>query len=142
MVRRRAVPLAAAAVIAGILLVGPSIGRERSDAPGERVRGPDAATRAEALLEIRVITPAADAIVESQALEFAWEAVEDGAVYRLTVTDESGEPLWSQETSGITLRLPAEVDLVPGRLYFWFVDVLLADGRTGSTGVVSFRLSS
>jgi hypothetical protein len=79
--------------------------------------------------------------VESGSLEFAWEGVQEGALYRFTVTDESGEPLGSLETFETSVPLPSKVELHAGEDYFWFVDVLLADGRTGTTGVLSFRVS-
>lgn len=137
--RRLVVPLAAAAAVAGVLLVGPSL-HQGTGRPEASFRAPAAASSAEALVRIRVESPASGAIVPPDSVAFAWDAVEEGAVYRLTVTDESGEPLWVHETSTTSLRLPSDVELVPGRKYFWFVDVLLADGSTGSTGVVNFQL--
>ena len=138
--RRFAVPFAAVAAVAGILLVGPAL-QEGSEESVERLRGSDAAARAEAVLDIRVVNPTPQAVVELASLEFAWEGVEEEALYRFTITDESGEPLWSHETFATSVSLPSEVELRSGQSYFWFVDVLLADGRTGTTGVLSFRVS-
>lgn len=140
-VRRLAVPLAAAAAVAGVLLVGSSL-HQQTGRPGAALRASPAATSAEALAKIHVLAPVSGSIVLPDSLRFAWGAVEEGAVYRLTLTDESGEPVWVQETSGTSLRLPRETELVPGRTYFWFVDVLLANGSTGSTGVVSFQVGN
>jgi hypothetical protein len=139
-VRKFAVPLAAAAAVIGVLLVGPSLS-DRTDESGERLRDPETALREEGTLEVRSVTPMSQAVVEPGSLEFAWETVEEGAFYRLTVTDETGEPLWSLETVETSATLPSEVELRSGRVYFWFVDVLLEDGRTGTTGVLSFELS-
>lgn len=137
--RRLAVPIAAAAAVAGLMLVGPSL-QDRGERAGERGRGPDPTSRAETLLEIQAISPAPQATVRGDSLGFAWEAVEEGAVYRLTVTDESGELLWFHETPVTSVRLPPEVELRPGQRYFWFVDVLRADGSTGTTGVMTFSV--
>lgn len=140
-VRRTVVPLAAAAALAGVLFVG-SFFQEGTGGSGAALRAPHAATSAEALVDIHVLSPARGSTVEADSIEFAWDAVEEGAVYRLTIADESGEPLWVQETSGTSFRLPPEAELVSGARYFWFVDVLLANGSTGSTGVMSFRVGS
>jgi hypothetical protein len=59
-------------------------------------------------------------------------------LFRFTLTGQSGEPLWFHETSETSVSLPSEVELRPGETYFWYVDVLLPDGRTGTTGVLDF----
>jgi hypothetical protein len=133
-----AVPAAAVAAIAAVLLVSPLV-QDGADAPGERVRGPELASEREAVLEVRALAPALEATVDRDSLRFSWEGLEPDATYRLTLTDQGGDPLWTHETSGTALLLPPDVELQPEGSYLWFVDALLADGRTATSGVLSFK---
>jgi hypothetical protein len=140
-VKRLAVPVAAAAAVAAILLLTPSL-QNGGRGPGERVRVPEPASGVEALPTVRALSPAPGSTVGQADLVFAWEEAGEDAVYRLTVTDESGEPLWFHETTQTTVPLPLDVELLSEQTFFWFVDVLLPDGSTASTGVMSFSVGS
>lgn len=140
-VRRLAIPVAAAAAVAAVLLLGPW-SQNGSQGPGERVRAPESVSTGEALPTVRALSPVQSSTVEQDSVVFAWEEVGEDAVYRLTVTDESGEPLWFHETAQTSVPLPSDVELLPGQDYFWFLDVLQPDGSTASTGVMSFRVGA
>ncbi len=132
------VPAAAVAAIAAVLLLSPLV-QDGRDGPGERMRGSEWASEREAVLEVEALAPAPGVMVTPDSIRFSWEGLEPDATYRLTLTDEGGDPLWVHETSGTTVLLPQDVGLQPGGTYLWFVDALLADGRTATSGVLSFR---
>ncbi|MEN8182538.1 MAG: hypothetical protein ABFS46_08390 [Myxococcota bacterium] len=90
--------------------------------------------------ELVALTPASGAALRADSVEFVWRAAPDGVVYRITLADESGEIVWTEEISDTTARVPPEVPLELGRSYFWFVDALLRGARSATTGVREFRV--
>ena len=83
--------LAAAAVL--VLVVGGLGKRQHQD--GSSIRG---AGHPEPLTP-RVIAPAESATVSRGALTFVWHGVSDAAAYRLALTDERGDVVWTTETA-------------------------------------------
>ena len=128
----------AAAAVAAVLLVGGPLSREVPE-ENRGIRSPDMAAQREAVPAISASAPAPDATVEQTELVFAWRSLGEGTLYRLAVTDEGGDPLWRGETLDTTSLLPSDVVLERGRVYLWYVDALLADGETATTGVQRFR---
>jgi hypothetical protein len=94
----------------------------------------------EAVPEVLAVAPAPGAALGPERIEFVWEAVESNATYRFTLTDEGGDPLWTAETTETAVTLPGEVSLEPGGRFFWFVDALLADGGSATTGIQNFTV--
>lgn len=134
-----AVPTAAAAAVAALLLLGPfEMGGDSRSA--DRLR-PGSTVELEAVPEISVSRPGPGSTVGPEQIEFSWADMGGEATYRLTLTDEGGDPLWTVETTRSVVVLPEDVKLVPGRRYLWFVDALLADGTHATTGVQSFNVS-
>jgi hypothetical protein len=131
--RRRGTPrwvpyAAAAAMIAGVVLLLP---RGEQDAAGDRLRDGVAAD------SIPVVAPADGATVgASRAL--VWRDV-PGATYRVTVTSSEGDSLWAGHTSDTAVTLPATVTAELGLTRHWYVDALLPDGSSRTTGMRSFR---
>lgn len=140
--RRWTVPalLAAAAAAAVILLVAVPAVRESSETPST-FRGAEEAAVREAVREIAVVSPSEDRPVERAGLAFAWEPVGEDASYRVTVTDSAGVPVWTAETDGTRVAPSEEAGLDPGGTYLWYVDAVLADGTTATTGIRAVRLS-
>lgn len=68
-----------------------------------------------------------------------WSAVPGALFYRVRLATDSGEPLWEGETGGTELRVPATVELLPGRLYFVWVRAHRDDGKTIKSEAVAFR---
>lgn len=132
------VPTAAAAAVAALLLVGPFAHRGE-DASLNRLRGGNTG-ELEAVREIPIRNPEPGIAVSPGQVEFSWAEVGADATYRLTLTDEGGDPLWTIETQQSTVALPDDVELDPGQRYLWFVDALLADGTHATTGVESFTV--
>lgn len=125
-------PAVAAAAASVVIAVGPSL---RRSVPAEpTVRGAPAAP-AEGIPRLPVVAPPADATVAPDAMTFVWHAAGRDAHYRLTLTEPDGRLAWTNETSDTTLQVPRSIALARGRTYYWYVDALLPDGRSASTGV-------
>jgi hypothetical protein len=69
---------------------------------------------------------------------FQWRS-RQGDSYRVTVLTESGEPVWTAETTDTSISLPTGITLEPGRGYFWRVDAV-ADGLSATSGVQRFQV--
>ena len=94
--------------------------------------------RALDLSVVRIVSPDENTIAADARPRFTWRATTGGSSYHVAVTDAAGAPVWSEATEETTLMLPANVVLRSGDRYFWNVDVLFADGRTGSSGMHRF----
>jgi putative zinc finger protein len=103
------------------------------------VRGRDTPVAAEGISGIRAIAPVGRE-PNSAATVFVWHPSARGATYRLTLTDERGGKVWVGSTSDTTLAVPKQTALLPDRGYNWYVDALLPDGSSTTSGVVSFQL--
>lgn len=127
--------IAAAAGLAGIVLVGRGIQR---DAPSgtEPLRTPSTETTPSSAM-LSIVAPVEGATLTPASLTFTWRAVTAG-FYRFTLLTETGEPAWTTETTDTVLRLPSYLTLEPG-LYFWRVDAV-QDGLTASSGIHRLRI--
>lgn len=120
--------LAAAVVVALITFVRPPTA-PRDDTDAERPGGSHG--------ELQSLLPIDGATVDPTSLEFAW-TFEEGAAYRLTVTDANGGAVWEANTRATSLRLPTDIVLPVGARFHWYVDALLPDGSTSASGPRSF----
>jgi anti-sigma factor RsiW len=84
------------------------------------------------------ITPAANATISTESIGFTWRGSRAAVSYRLTLTDERGDVVWSTQTTDTAVVIPSSVRLGNGRVYYWYVDALLPDGRSTTTGVHRF----
>jgi hypothetical protein len=130
-VRRWIVPAAAAAAVIAVVLLSP-LRSGRLQTISQRA-AEDAAVSA-TMPTIRIVSPASGDTVNRSRVLFAWQSVKAAPLYRLTLTDASGDAVWTKDTSDTTVSLPATVSLGDGKNYFWFVDALVADGTTLTTG--------
>ena len=140
-VRRRTWPVAAglaAAVLAAILVFAPW---EPSGPTGPVFRGPDTAVPGERGPAPGIVHPADESTTDLRGVRFGWRAAAPAATYRLTLTDDTGDVVWTASTTATLLTLPPDSALDPGATYFWYVDALLPDGRSVSSGVHEFRTS-
>jgi anti-sigma factor RsiW len=71
-------------------------------------------------------------------LRFVWGSAASGAAYRLTVSSEGGNPLWSTSAADTSVAMPDAIRFIQGQHYYWVVDALTTDGRTISTGLREF----
>lgn len=130
-------PAAAAAAVAAVLFLLPSAG----DAPRGRepaLRGADERALGEGSLGIVTSAPENGQIVDPASLIFAWQVAAPEALYRITLSDATGEVLWSEVISDTAIALPSAIGLQARTGYFWYVDALLPDGRSATTGVRRF----
>ena len=68
-----------------------------------------------------------------QAVAFTWHASASDA-YRVTVLTETGDPVWSGETTDTTAKLPPSARLESGHTYFWRVEGI-EKGIVATSGV-------
>ena len=90
---------------------------------------------------VAVIVPEDGASVRRTDLSFVWRSVEADARYRFTLTNVLGEDIWSVDTADTVLIVPDDVSLQPGESYLWYVDALLLDGRSVTTGTRRIELA-
>ena len=127
------IPAVAAAGLAALLLFRPS-----PTAPPAPVERP-AVGPTEALPRLTVTAPANGDSVLGPDVAFQWRS-RPGDSYRVTVLTESGEPVWTTETTDTSVSLPHTIILERGRLYFWRVDAI-ADGLSATSGVQRFQVA-
>jgi len=132
--------VAAAASIVGVLLLAPGTGGI-SSAEDSIVRTGGQTVLDEGVPGIEVVSPTDAAVIARESSLFVWRSGVEGAVYRFTLTDENGDVLWTESTSDSVLSLTSEVTLRAGTTYYWFVDALLDDGSSATTGFHEFRTS-
>ena len=72
--------------------------------------------------------------------EAVWRSVEGVARYRITVSDPESNVVFEGDVPDTTMSLRSIGPLVPGETYVWYVDALLADGASLTTGVHSFAV--
>jgi anti-sigma factor RsiW len=134
--RRRLAPLAAAAAILAAVLVA----RPWLESPETPAGVPDVIERAPDLESTRLeaLSPDPGAVVEPASATLEWRSGGDGARYQITVTTLEGDSVWVATTADTIAPLPPG-SLQPEHEYLWYVDAILRDGRTASTGVSHFR---
>jgi hypothetical protein len=127
---RLAAGIAVAAGVTLVLLIpgSRSLGPRRA----EPVRSSGQRGGTDGRLRIDIVSPTADMPIPASALTFTWHAAA-ADLYRVTLLTESGEPLWTYETTDSSARIPAATRVRPGN-YFWRVDAIGA-GITATTGV-------
>jgi len=87
-----------------------------------------------------LVSPPDSGVVGSQRVSFTWRSVGPGVSYRITISDPKGDVVWSAAASDTTTRVPASVQLRPSP-YYWYVDALLPDGRSITSGVHPFSVT-
>ena len=87
------------------------------------------------------VSPATGAVVSPASLAFVWRSAGTSAQYRLTVTNERGDIVWTGVSADTARRLPASVRLHSGASYFWYVDALLPDGGSATSQARRFTMT-
>jgi hypothetical protein len=106
---------------------------------GETVRGRDTPLASEGASRVQAIAPIGPQTTGDNIL-FVWHRPSPGATYRFTLTDERGAKIWVGSTNDTTLVIPKQFALVRKQTYNWFVDALLPDGSSATTGITSFQV--
>lgn len=124
---RRPVPTWAAAAAVAILALGiPLLRWGGGGTGGNGLRAP--------VTEFETLGPGQVRAGDPGGIRFTWSAGPAGSTFRITLLDEQGDRIWSSETGDTTVLLPAEVPVMPGGSYYWYVDALAPDGRTLTAG--------
>ena len=128
---RTAAALAAAAVLAGLLLVRPFKLDEES-APVHR----DEATGVEVAPSLR-----APGGVVAEVETFQWSQVPAADLYRLTVYDAEAAVVWEVETRDTLIAPPDRTEFEPDARYIWQVAARVGFDRWLSSELVDFTIS-
>lgn len=126
-------PAAAAAAIV-VLILARSAETPAGGGPVLRDGGDE--SRANVVL----VQPSEDGPVRERPITFVWRSAGAGVSYRLTLTNERGDVVWSTPASDTTTQLSATVRLTPGSPYHWYVDGLLPDGTSIASPVQQFTV--
>jgi hypothetical protein len=106
------------------------------DRSGPSPEGTTRGVGAEGTVSIVAVSPIGGSRVGPEEPMLLWRTVGDEPSYRITVTNESGDVVWSGRSSDTSLVVPMELNR--GGTYYWYVDALLADGRPATTGIQQF----
>lgn len=88
---------------------------------------------------VAIVSPGDNSTLGSDR-RLVWRSEGNGATYRLTIGDDSGQPLHSATLPDTTFAIPASLTLVSGRKYFWYVDAITSEGTTATSGLNSFTI--
>jgi len=134
--RRVFLPLAAAALL--VAGVGLAIRSPAPDASRFRASEDRSARLPGDLL---ALAPTDGATVEGRDLTFVWSSVPGAPLYRLTLTDAGGRGVWEWDTADTLARLPDQIALAHGAVYFWYVDAADALGGSITTGTNRLKVA-
>jgi anti-sigma factor ChrR (cupin superfamily) len=125
------------AAAAGLAVVAAST-LSRNAADREIVRA-DSASVPMNRATVAVVAPADGASLARDG-RLVWRGFGADATYRLTIADESAQPLYSATVQDTSVALPSSVQPTPGKKFFWYVDAIGPDGLTASSGLKSFTV--
>jgi hypothetical protein len=118
---------AAAAVLLAIVLP------RQAETPSDIRAGPSAEP------PLAIVSPQPSDEIAPGPIAFTWRSAGPGASYTFTLQEADGRVVWTSRVADTVAVLPDSVALSPGLTWFWFVDALLPDGRSLSTGVKRLR---
>jgi anti-sigma-K factor RskA len=130
-------PLAGVAAAAAVIVVAASTMIDRSGGEPSVVRADSA--NLDPRVQVETVSPDNGALL-AERRELAWRGQGTGTTYRVTIGDDTGQPIHSASVADTTLMIPATVQLVSGRRYFWYVDAITSDGTTATSGLKSFTV--
>lgn len=134
---RRSIKWVGIAAAAALMVVAAST--LTKDAADETiVRAPDGGPTA-APPSIPIVMPG-DGSDLGASRELAWRSQGSGTTYRVTIGDDTGQPIHSVTVADTSIALEDSVALAPGRKYFWYVDAMTSDGTTATSGLKSFTV--
>lgn len=104
---------------------------------GRRVPDEFRAPVTSAVPAVEVIEPAEGSPLQGIP-RFLWHSTPGAVTYRLTVSDQGGNEVWSITTSD-TFATPPKTQLSKNTTYFWYVDALRSDGNSSTSGIHRFH---
>jgi anti-sigma factor RsiW len=130
---RWVIPAAAAAAAFALVLMGPRLAREETSSPPP-VRGGEGGP------VVSVVAPA-DGAELAGLPTFTWRGVTGATAYRLSVSRADGDSVWAVTVRDTSARAPESARPAAPDTYYWYVDVLLADGRSVAGTAHEFRIT-
>ncbi len=88
----------------------------------------------------RILSPAADSVVEPGALEFRWSPVAGSLYYELFVLSDAGDLLVHERVDDTRWRAPSALGLEPGAEYYVHVEARFQDDGKADSGHSPFRV--
>jgi hypothetical protein len=88
---------------------------------------------------VAIVSPADNSALGSDR-RLVWRSEGTGATYRITIGDDSGQPLHSASLPDTTFVIPESLSLESGTKYFWYVDAITSEGTTATSGLNSFTI--
>jgi hypothetical protein len=128
----RLVPLALAAGLAAVAIFRPI-----ADPP--QVLRTSEGSGGVAVLE--AVAPVGPVSRAAGPVRLNWRLTGAAVEYRVTLLDATGSVLWTSVTADSVALLPVGVSLAPGADYYWYVDALLGDGTSVSSGAQRFSMT-
>jgi len=131
---------AVAAAAAIVLLLGGAVVADRLAEDGGVFRGDEGSRQTEGVPLLQPVQPISGSLVARDSLRFEWLSLGGAAgFYSFTLTDLEGDVLWRGTTRDTFLSLVDEVALESGSTHFWYVDALLDEAASATTGIQEFR---
>lgn len=134
--RRTILGLSAIAGAALVILVATTVFNESSPQLSPERAGP----AVEQLRTVRIASPALERVGDRWTARLRWESEGPDLTYRVTLTDGSGQSLWTTQTTDTAVEIPEAVDLRSGGVYFWIIDVTLPSGEAATSGVQQLQV--
>jgi len=125
-------PAAAAAAVAALAIMLP----RQATSPSEIRAGPP-----DAEAPLGIISPVPSAEIAPGPITFTWRSAGLGASYTFTLQEADGRVVWTSTVADTVAVVPDSVAFHRGLTRFWFVDALLPDGQSRSTGVKRLRMA-
>jgi hypothetical protein len=94
----------------------------------------------EGLATIERITPVGPVGAAELPVRFTWTSETPDAFYRFALLAEDGAELYSTGIRDTSVTLPDSITLFPQSTYHWYVDAVLPNGRSITTGLQSFEI--
>ena len=89
---------------------------------------------------VTTVSPPEGATIEASPT-FTWRPVAGASAYRISITRADGDSVWAASVSDTAVRAPEGTLTQGSGTYFWYVDALLADGRSVAGTAHEFHLS-
>ena len=125
------------AAAAGLLVVAAStLTRRAADRDVQRADSTDLSLNRPI---VRIVAPADGGTLAAHG-RLIWRSFAADATYRLTIADESAQPLHSATVQDTSAVIPSSVPAARGKRFFWYVDAIGPDGLTASSGLKSFTI--
>jgi hypothetical protein len=92
-------------------------------------------------LPMTPVTPIAGEVVVAPEVRFAWRPLDDTARYQFELIDQTGQKVFTAETTDSALALPGSILLKPGQVYYWTVRGRAANAAQPVYRMAEFRVA-